>query len=393
MSEATFDAIVVGAGPAGSAAATGLASSGQRVLLLEKDSFPRDKVCGEFLSAEAQVALRRLGVMAEIDRLGPERIEAGSVHPPGGARIPFELPAPALGVSRRMLDALLARRAALAGAEVRFCHRVTSVDGDLTRGFHVRTSGPETESGAASRVVIGAWGRWNALDRRLERSFVRRRESYLGWSRDFVGGTEFLRGKVRLYFFPGGYCGLSRVEGGEINLAGIVSEAAYRRMGGGWEAVVAAARRANPALAADLDGVAPGPRGFLGVGPVFFTAKPPVEAGMLMVGDAAGVIDPFSGQGQAAALNAGLLAAEVAQEFLSGSMEASAALEVYARRWRAAFRAGFAWSSAFRAIVLHPRLGALAGRIAGKRLVRLAIAATRRGGAPRSPTDPEPPPA
>lgn len=373
MTATSFDAVVVGAGPAGSAAATALSLRGHAVLLVEKDEFPRDKVCGEFLSAEAQTALEGLGVTAAIAGCAPEQIRRGSVHPPAGEAVPFDLPRPALGISRRVLDDLLARRSAEAGAEVRFRHRVVSLAGDLASGLRLRVAGPEAEADVSARSVIGAWGRWNALDRALERGFERRRHAYLGWSRDFAGDTAFLRGRVHLYIFPGGYCGLSRVENGEVNLAGVISESAYRKLDGGWEAVVRLARSGNRALAADLDRMSPGPRGFLGVGPVHFTAKPPVEGDILMVGDAAGVIDPFSGQGQAAALHSGLLAAEVTDSYLRGSLDRAALVAAYESRWRHAFAAGFAWSAALRGVMLHPRLGGLAGRIAGKRLVRLGI--------------------
>lgn len=370
----SFDAVVVGAGPAGSAAATAIARRGHSVLLLEKDQFPRDKVCGELLSAEAGPALDRLEASAEIARVLPERITHGAVYPAGGPVVPFDLPAPALGISRRVLDTVLARRSADEGADVRFRHRVLSVEGGLSSGFRIRFAGPYGEKEAAARSVIGAWGRWNTLDVSLERRFLRRSNTFLGWSRDFVGATEFLAGRVHLYLFPGGYCGLSRVEGGEVNLAGVVSEPAYGQKGGGWEAVLETARKGNRALAADLDRLHAGTRGFLGVGPVFFTRKPAVEADILMVGDAAGVIDPFSGQGQAAALHAGLLAADTAASFLSGAVSADAVAAEYRRRWRGAFGQRFAWSAAFRGLVLDPRLGRIAGRLAGRSLLRFAIA-------------------
>ncbi|MFN2384878.1 MAG: NAD(P)/FAD-dependent oxidoreductase [Thermoanaerobaculia bacterium] len=380
MTGSSFAAVIVGAGPAGSAAATALAARGHTVLLLEKDEFPRDKVCGEFLSAEAQTALASLGVADAVARVGPERILRGAVHPDDGEAVSFDLPRPALGISRRVFDDLLARRAAAAGADLRFHHRVVSIDGDLASGFRLRAAGVAGDLEVSARTVIGAWGRWNALDRELERGFERARSAYLGWSRDFVGDTGFLEGRVHLYVFPGGYCGLSRVEDGEVNLAGVISESEYRRLDGGWEAVVRSARSGNAGLDADLARVRPGPRGFLGVGPVHFTAKPPVEEDILMVGDAAGVIDPFSGQGQAAALRSGLLAAEVADQYLRGSLEAGAARATYGRRWKKAFASGFAWSAALRSVMLNPRLGRVAGRIAGRSLVRLGIAATRGAG-------------
>jgi flavin-dependent dehydrogenase len=364
-----YDAVVVGAGPAGSAAATVLAGAGFRTLILEKDAFPRRKVCGAFLAAGALASLERLGAAENVARIGPERIERGSVRLPWGAPVDFALPAQGLGISRFALDDLLARGARKAGAEVRFGARVYGVEG-AEDGFRVLLSGDES---VETSVVIGAWGRWDALDRSLDRAFLGRRAPYFGWSAEYAGDTAALAEEVRLYVFPGGYCGLSRVEDGKVNLAGVVSERTCRVVGRGWDAVVTHARRSNPSLAADLSGLLPGPEGFLGTGPVFFTAKPPTENGLLMVGDAAGVLDPFSGEGQAAALASGILAGETAARRLRGSIAAAALSRVYSDAWRDRFARHFAWSALFRRLMLHPTLGALAGRLAGQRLVSLAI--------------------
>jgi flavin-dependent dehydrogenase len=183
---------------------------------------------------------------------------------------------------------------------------------------------------------------------------------------------------VRLYLFAGGYCGLSRVEEGAVNLAGVVSETVRSVSGGGWPAVVERARRSNPALDADLARLEPGPLGFLGTGPVFFTRKPPSENGLLMAGDAAGVIDPFSGEGQAAALASGILAADTAERLLAGELSRAGAAQAYDTEWRRRFARRFAWSSVFRRLVLNERIGSIAGRMAGARLINFAIGATRR---------------
>jgi flavin-dependent dehydrogenase len=382
---APFDAIVVGAGPAGSAASITLAGRGCRTLLLEKDVFPRRKVCGAYLAANALPALKRLDAEAAVLRLEPERIERGSVHLASGVSADFTLPAPGLGISRFALDDLLARRAAEAGAEIRFGARVSAVD-RRGSGFRVHLAGGQTLD---ARVVIGAWGRWDALDRRLERAFLIRRAHYLGWSGELAGDAALLAGQVRLYMFPGGYCGLSRVEGGRANMAGVVSARTRQRIGGGWETVMAHALASNAALDADLSGLTPGREGFLGTGPVFFTAKPPAESGLLMTGDAAGVLDPFSGQGQAAALGSGLLAGETAAGCLSGEISPSDLPRVYAAAWRARFSRRFAWSKVFRQFMLSPSLGALGARLAGRRLARLALEKLTQQDA----TAPLPPPA
>jgi flavin-dependent dehydrogenase len=371
-----FDAVVVGAGPAGSAAATVLAGAGRRVALFEKDRFPRSKVCGEFLSADALPLLERLGAREALEGLGPERIERGSILPARGRPVAFRLPATALGISRLKFDDLLARRAAQSGARVHFGTRILAIEREPSTGFRVRLTRGQAESEIRARAVIGAWGRWDSLDRRLERGFLTRSRRFFGWSRDFLGDARSLAGQVRLYLFPGGYCGLSRIEGGAVNLAGVVSEKAFRRAGSGWEEVCRHARRTNPSLDADLSDLDPGPIGFLVTGPVFFTAKPPVEEGILMAGDAAGVIDPFSGQGQAAALASGILAGETVERFLSGELPPGALGQVYEKLWKSRFGRRFAWSALLRRLMLRPTLGRLAGRLAGERLVRFGVAAT-----------------
>jgi flavin-dependent dehydrogenase len=357
------DVLIVGAGPAGSAAAATLAAAGRRVLVFEKDHFPRAKVCGEFLSGRARADLRRLGVLDDVEA-GAERIERGFLHLPRGRSVAFELPSTGLGISRARLDTLLARRAAELGAEVRYAVRVTSIERDAGSGFLVRFVSDASEHTLDARSVIGAWGRWDALDRRLRRRFLAGGRRFFGWSRDYAGGGR-LAGQVHLFLFPGGYCGLSRVEEGATNLAGVISERMRRNLDGGWDAVVDHVRRSSAAFDAAMEDLRPGPGRFLGIGPVFFTAKPPVENRIFMVGDAAGVIDPFSGEGQAGALRSGILAAEILGRGLDGQTSMEDAARIYARDWRERF---------FRGLALRPAAAAVAERLAGPSLLRFAIA-------------------
>lgn len=373
----SYDVVVVGAGPAGAAAAATLARGSRSVLLLEKDRFPRHKVCGEFLSGSAVESLARLRAEESVAACRPESIDRAFLHLTRGRPIAFDLPSPALGISRFALDAALARVAETAGAQVRFETRVAGVARG-SRGFAVELA--DAPRGAiAARAVVGAWGRWDVLDKRLARGFLSARRRFVAWSRDYVGDTAALAGKVALFTFPGGYCGLSRVEGGTVNLAGVVSDRVKARTGGGWEAVVTHARRCNPGLDAALAPLTPGPVGFLGAGPVFFTRKPLVEDGILMAGDAAGVIDPFSGEGQSAALASGILAAESIESGLADQCPMSDVPAAYTRAWNQRFAGGFAWSRLLRHLVLHPTIGEMTGRIAGERIARLAVWRITRG--------------
>jgi flavin-dependent dehydrogenase len=371
-SAAARDAIVVGAGPAGSAAAAFLAGRGRRVLLLEKDAHIRPKVCGALLSAAAMPSLERLGVRDAVEAIG-ERVDHGLLHLPRGRPVAFDLPAPALGISRAVLDEILVRRARTLGARSVFGARVVWAGRWPDGRMRVRCRYDGSESELAANGVIGAWGRWDALDRSMRRDFLGDSDRFFGWSRDYAGDAAWLEGEVRLYVFPGGYCGLSPVEKGGVNFAGVVSGRAWRGASGGWEGVVERARGANAWLDRDLALLEPGPAGFRAAGPVFFAEKAAVENGILLAGDAAGVIDPFSGEGQAAALASGLLAAETLERGLSGEIAGEGAAAAYATAWRARFGSRFAWSAALRRLMLHPAAGSLAARVCGERLARFAV--------------------
>jgi flavin-dependent dehydrogenase len=369
---AEWDAVVVGAGPAGSAAAAALSARGRRVLLLEKDRFPRRKVCGELLSGGARASLERLGVLERVEAIAAP-VRRGTLHLPASPPLSFELPRPAWGISRFALDALLARRAAELGATVRCGARVQDLarDGAGFRAAWAASAGGEAGE-ARARTAIGAWGRWDALDRSLERRFGRERSRYLGWSRDYAPRGLDAADRVALYVFPGGYCGLSPVEAGRVHLAGVVSERLRRRLGPGWDAVAAHARASNPALDRDLGGLADDGDA-IGTGPVYFTRKPPSTGDVVFAGDAAGALDPFSGEGQASALASGLLAADRIEGALADGSTAERLASDYAAAWRRRFGRRFAWAAAFRGLMLSPRLARVAAGAAGGELLSLAI--------------------
>src|SRR5258706_5253296 len=167
-----WDVAVVGGGPAGCAAAIRLSQAGARVTLLEARAYPHDKLCGEFLSPECADLLEDLGVLAALRALGPAVINTACLTAPDGAVWESQLPGPALGLTRPALDQVLPQQAQSLGVEVRTGAAVPRIDGGLAAGFQLRVMG----SGAPAvnaRAVIAAPGRRGALDRALDRPFLR----------------------------------------------------------------------------------------------------------------------------------------------------------------------------------------------------------------------------
>jgi geranylgeranyl reductase family protein len=306
----TWDAIVVGAGPAGSVSAYRLASAGARVLLLDRARFPRDKPCGGGLTLRALKQLP-FGVEAVVEHAVDTmtfRLRYGSSYE-RRAREPL-----ILMTQRRRLDAYLAEQAAAAGAEFRDGERVTSVVDDGEEGLAVEVAG-RTER---SSLLIGADGANGIVARRLglcaEPAYGVALEGNLPNGK---AEPERYRGKavVELGVVPGGY-GWVFPKGDHLNL-GI----------GGWEGEGPALRAHLEALCAAHGIDAALLEDVRGHRLPLRTPDAPLARGRaLVVGDAAGLVDPLSGDGMYEAFLSARLAADAALDVLEGR---AATLEPY----------------------------------------------------------------
>jgi flavin-dependent dehydrogenase len=325
------DVTIVGAGPAGATLAALLASRGVDVLLVDRDAFPRDKLCGEFLSYDALPILERLGVLSQIDAAGAPHIDRARIV---GARrtYDFALPHAARGVSRMLLDDLLVREATRRGAR-----------------FRIGTSIPE------AKVTVGAWGRWGRFDTQLGRSFVRdRSHRNFGFKRHYKG--EGTAGTIELYSFDRGYLGVNDVEGGITNICGLVHASRLAGHKGRWDAFVDTIRTEEPALEALYARHTPAQEHFLSSEPVIFRARSAVEGGIFMIGDASGVIDPLTGNGMAMAVQSALLLAPLLIRLLETPAQRSAIEAEYRAAHHRFFARRIAWSRGVAKLLSRPRL-------------------------------------
>lgn len=331
----TVDVAIVGAGPAGSTLAALLAARGLAVALIDRDAFPRDKLCGEFLSYDALPIAESLDVdlsaspaIARCRIVGRHRTYE------------FDFPHAARGVSRLSLDEALHRRAIAAGARA-----VTAAATAVARD-RVSTDQGEIEA----RVVVGAWGRWGRFDQQLGRKFVRdRAHRNFGFKRHYRGAAS---DAIELYSFGRGYLGVSAVEGGITNICGLVHATRIAHLKGRWDAFVHEIRAEEPRLEAMYARYEPAQDGFLSSEPVIFRGRSPVVDGIFMLGDASGVIDPLTGNGMAMAMQSAVIAAP----FVVRALTDRSAEDAYRARHAEFFLPRIAWSRRVAYLLSRPAL-------------------------------------
>lgn len=310
---------VIGGGLAGSALAALLARAGRDVLLLEKGGFPRHKLCGEFLSAESQRLLQRVGCLEDVLALGPARITQGRFFSPSGRDAVFDLNGEALGLSRWSLDAALFRHAGRCGAsahEGADVSRIEEVPGGSRLGVDWKNG---KRTAVEARLVVAAYGRRSPLDARLGRPRFDESASALGLKRhhrpaDTEAGRRLsreLEGRVEIHLFEDGYCGVSRVEGGLVNVCLLLKKRFLRGLAAPrWDEVCAAMRARSASLRERLAALVPAEDGFHAVAGLGFSPKGTSSGRVLFIGDAAGMIAPLCGDGQAMALESAVRLAE-----------------------------------------------------------------------------------
>jgi menaquinone-9 beta-reductase len=369
--ERDADVIVVGAGPGGSAAAYHLARHGARVVLLEKSSLPREKVCGDGLTPRAVAQLIRMGV--DLDEPGWLRNRGLRVI---GGGVRMELPWPSLASypdfgltrTRHDFDHILAQRAVAAGADLRTGHTVTGPVLDEQTG---RVVGVAAENGQPitlrAPIVIAADGVSGRLP--LALGLAKRDDRPLGVAvrryyrcpakhdDDYLESWLELRNRHTGALMPG-YGWIFGMGDGRVNVGlGILNSSTafgrtnYRRLLLEWLAATPddwglgeEANADGPILGAAL--------------PMGFNRVPHYLRGVMLVGDTGGMVNPFNGEGIAYAMESGELAAEVAVQALARPNGAAAerALQRYPQLLRARYGGYYRLGGLFVKLIGRPQV-------------------------------------
>lgn len=329
-SHTAIDVLVVGAGPAGSVTALTLARAGVRVRLLDRASFPRDKLCGDTLNPGSLSILDRLGIGAGV-RSRALPINGMTVTGPG-AEVSADYPDGLRGVSltRRCLDQWLLDAAVTAGACVETGVSVSEpvIDGDRVAG--VRLAGRHRDVLRAP-IVIAADGRGSRVASKMKLT------SYAHHPRRWAFGAYFthvarMSQRGEMHIRRGAYIGVAPLPGGLTNVAVVRDDRGGLPMAQIDQQAIVRRTLEGDAVLRDRFAGATQVSPVTVLGPLAVDARAAGCPGLLLAGDAAGFVDPMTGDGLRFALRGGELAAQAAIDELTSGQPAFARLGAQRRR-------------------------------------------------------------
>ena len=328
MSQKSHQVIIIGGGLAGLISALHLSRANIDVLVIEKDNYPKHKVCGEYISNEVLPYLKQLGF--DPFQHGAKDIKQLSFSSVSNKEITTTLPLGGFGISRYTMDAKLAKLAASKGASV-INGTVSEVTFSEDKFFIKTRSGERYQS----TIVIGAFGKRSNIDVNLSRKFLKKKSPYLAVKAHYKG--DFPDDKVSLHNFKGGYCGVSKVDTDHINMCYITDYKTFKKYKNiyDFQTELMSQNKHLRAAFEKYELVFDKP---ITIGQVSFSTKKAVEKHMLMCGDSAGMIHPFAGNGMSMAIRSAHMASKLIIRYLNGEVSSREHLEKeYQRKWRAEF--------------------------------------------------------
>lgn len=323
------DVIIIGGGLAGLTSAIHLSKFGLKVSLIEKNEFPKHKVCGEYISNEVLPYFESLGL--HISDLKPSIISKMEFSTAKGKIISAHLPLGGFGISRYALDHYLYQKAIANGCQI-IQDTVTDVR-FAENEFSISTSDAIE---LKSKIVLGAFGKRSNIDQKLNRDFIQKKSPWLAVKAHYSG--EFPDNLVGLHNFKGGYCGVSKVENHIINICYLADYDTFKQFKN-IEEFQSKVIYKNPHLKAVFENCTLLFEKPLTISQISFEKKNTVENHILMIGDTAGLIHPLCGNGMAMAIHSAKIASELIIGFLNNTIRARKELEeIYTQEWNKKFK-------------------------------------------------------
>ncbi len=320
-----YDIVIAGAGLAGLTCSIHLKKLGWNVLVIEKEIFPRHKVCGEYISNEIREYLISLGFNPQNHNCS--EVSSFKIFSQNGSSISHELKMGGFGLSRFSLDKELYNIALKEGVEF--------INDEVISAHKEQFSAVHTLSGKEfySKVFISAAGKRSKVDKALSRSFMSKRSSWMGVKAHYEG--EWKSNEVALFQFDGGYCGVSKVENGKINVCYLVQTEAFKKIGNldDFERKV---MFLNPSFKSAMTGLKRTMNRKV-ISQIYFGKKEKASREATFLGDSAGMIYPLAGNGMAIAIHTAKIYSELLNLHLIGERTLEEINRNYSIKWNKTF--------------------------------------------------------
>lgn len=323
------EVLIIGGGLAGLTAAIHLSKIGLQVTVIEKNEFPKHKVCGEYISNEVLPYLNWLDL--NIANLNPTNITNLEFSTASGKIIKSVLPLGGFGISRFALDEYLYKKALENGCKI-LQDNVESITFE-TNKFIITTA---NKNNLNSEIVIGAFGKRSTIDQKLNRDFIQKKSRWLAVKAHYSG--DFPNDKVGLYNFNGGYCGVSKVENNILNICYLADYETFKQFKNLEEYQKNVVSK-NPLLKVIFEKSSLLFEKPLTISQISFEKKQAVENHILMIGDTAGLIHPLCGNGMAMAIHSAKIVSELVEKYYTNEIKSRKELEEkYIQEWSFNFK-------------------------------------------------------
>lgn len=349
--------LILGGGLAGLTAAIHLSKLGHSITVIEKNTYPKHKVCGEYISNEVVDYFKWLNLNTVFEKchlIDHFRLEVDKAN-----SSEVQLPLGGFGISRYLLDDLLYQKAKEQGCN--FVHEsVTDIifKDDL---FTVTlSSGLQIET----RIAVGSFGKRSTIDINLRRDFIQKKAHWMAVKAHYIG--NFSDNLVGLYPFDGGYCGVSKIENGHLNICYIVQTKVFKKFKNIPD-FTANILYKNDSLKNILLHSKPLFENPLTISQISFDNKNTIENHVLMIGDAAGLIHPLCGNGMAMAIHSAKIAAELIHKALNDEVFLRQKLEFeYSQKWNKTFKNRLQMGRSLSSLLLNPFLTKISMKIVAR---------------------------
>jgi len=330
---------IIGGGPAGAMTAIYLSKYGIDTCIIEKNKFPREVLCGEFLSCEVTEALTNLNLFDEFLKLSPVKIKRFKCYDEARAVLSTTLSFPAYSIKRSIFDTFLLNKAAEMGTKIYQPTKVQSIKKDGDKYLLKVKDSNNIESIIKSNFVIAAYGKQNIIDRVLKRDFISKSSNYSGVKFHLPNDVFIVNPEndISIYFGRKIYCGLNIVSANETTLCFLekrtnVNKSARHRLIDLTNENEYFGNLFNNNFR-DIIYDLP----IYGTGNIYFGKRNVVENGIFMIGDAAGVIAPLTGDGIGMAFQSAELISRLLIDHLNSKINISDLERLYINEWQLLF--------------------------------------------------------